>query len=93
MDATTYYSELMFVLLNIIQLQKLIKKAILIEILFLRRKYNKLQERTLGCKFIKINTSKVDYDANYGIGRIQTFISKFKDRQVRKLEKQSNKKK
>ena len=92
MDATTYYSELMFIFLKIIQLQKLMKKAILTEILFLRRKYKKHQEKTLGCKFIKINASKEDYDANYGIGRIQTFISKFKERQLRKLEKQSNKK-
>ena len=39
------------------------------------------------CKFIRINTSK-GYDE---IDRIQTIISKFKNRQLRKLEKESNK--
>ena len=92
MDVTTYYSELMFILLNIIQLQKLMKKVILTEILFLRRKYKKHQKKALGSKFIRINTSKEGYDTNYEIGRIQTFISKFKEKQLRKLEKQSNKK-
>ena len=40
----------------------------------------------------KNNTSKEGYDANYEIGWMQTFISKFKNRQLRKLEKESNKK-
>ena len=31
------------------------------------------------------------YDEDYEIGRIQTFISEFKDRQLKKLEKESNK--
>ena len=48
--------------------------------------------KKLNCEFIRINASKEGYDANYETGRIQTFISKFKDRQLRKLEKESNKK-
>ena len=48
--------------------------------------------KKLGCTFIRINTSKEDYDPNYEIGRIQTFTSKFKNRQLRKLEKESNRK-
>ena len=39
------------------------------------------------CKFIRINMSKEDYDADYDTSRIQTFISKFKDRQLKKLNK------
>ena len=39
--------------------------------------------KKLGCQFIRINTSK-RYDEDYEIGRIQTFIHKFKDRQLQK---------
>ena len=44
-------------------------------------------ENKLGCKFIRINTSKEGYDADYEASRIQTFISKFRDRQLKKLNK------
>ena len=44
-------------------------------------------KKKLGCRFIRINTSKEGYDADYEAGRIQTFISKFKDRQLKKLNK------
>ena len=54
-------------------------------------KKNRDSRKKLGCKFIRINTSK-HYDEDYEIGRIQTFISKFKNRQLKKLEKKSNKK-
>ena len=80
----------MFIFLNIFQLQKSMKKVILAETLFLRRKDKKRQKKKLGRKFIRINTSK-RYDEDYEIGRIQTFISKFKNRQLGKLEKKSNK--
>ena len=40
-------------------------------------------KKKLGCRFIRINTSKEGYDADYEAGRIQTFISKFKDRQLK----------
>ena len=43
--------------------------------------------KKLGCKFIRINTSKEGYDADYEASRIQKFISKFKDRQLKKLNK------
>ena len=36
---------------------------------------------------LRINTSKEGYDADYEASRIQTFISKFKDKQLRKLNK------
>ena len=68
------------------------KKFILIQILFWGEKRQEALEKKLGCKFIRINTSKEGYDANYEIGRIQAFISKFKNRQLRKLEKESIKK-
>ena len=59
----------------------------LAETLFLRRKDKKQQKKKLGCKFIRINTSKEGYDADYEASRIQTVISKFKYRQLKKLNK------
>ena len=59
----------------------------LAETLFLRRKEKKQQKKKLGCKFIRINTSKEGYDADYEASRIQTFISKFRDRQLKKSNK------
>ena len=43
-------------------------------------KRQKALEKKLNCKFIRINTSKENYDADYEASRIQTFISKFKDK-------------
>ena len=43
-------------------------------------------EKKLGYEFIRVNTSKC-YDKYYEVGRIPTFISKFKDRQLNKLNK------
>ena len=44
----------------------------------------KVIEKKLGCKFIRINTIKEAYDAEYEASTIQTFISKLKDRQLKK---------
>ena len=55
--------------------------------LIFKEKRQKVLEKKLGCKFIKINTSKEGYDADYEASRIQTCISKFKDRQLNKLNK------
>ena len=40
-------------------------------------------EKKLGCKFIRTNTSKEGYDADYEAIRVQKFISKFKNRQLK----------
>ena len=53
-----YHLELMFIFLNISQPQKLMKNVILTETLFLKRKDKKHQKKKLGCKFVRINTSK-----------------------------------
>ena len=50
-------------------------------------KRQKALEKKIGCKFIRINTSKERYDADYEATRIQTFISKFKYRKLKKLNK------
>ena len=74
------------------------KKDILTEILFLRKKDKKeALEKELGCKFIGINTSnaKNGYDLYYEVGNIEAFIDEFKDRQLEKekLEKEKLEKK
>ena len=94
MVVNTYYLELMSILLNIFQPQKLMNKTMKVENLFLKRKKEEVLEKKLGCKFIRINTSDAErgYDTDYEVNKIQTFISKFKDRQLKKLEKESNKK-
>ena len=63
------------------------KKVILTEASYLREKDKKHQKKKLGCKFIRINTSKEGCDADYEASRIQTIISKFKERQLKKLNK------
>ena len=55
--------------------------------LIFEEKKQKALEKKLGCKFIRINTSKESYDADCEASRIQTFITKFKDRQLKKLNK------
>ena len=56
------------------------------------KKRQEALEKKLGCKFIRINTSKEGYNADYEAGRVQTFISNFKSRELKKIEKESNKK-
>ena len=57
------------------------KKVILTETLI-----QKELEKKLSCEFIRINTSKEWYDADYETSRIQAFISKFKDKKIKELE-------
>ena len=59
------------------------KKIILTEILFLRRKDKKHYKKKLGC--IRINTSKEGYNADYKASRAQIFISEFKNKKFKKL--------
>ena len=49
--------------------------------LIFEEKRQKALEKKLNCTFIRINTSKKNYDADYEASRIQTFISKFKDKE------------
>ena len=55
------------------------KKVILTETLFLKKK-------DIDCEFIRINTSKENYDADYEAGRIQTFISNSNKNEIKKQE-------
>ena len=49
-------------------------------------KRQKALEKKLNCEFIRVNTSK-RYAEDYEIGRIQTFISEFKNKQLKKIRK------
>ena len=60
------------------------------DLIFEEKRQEALEKKT-DRKFIRINASK-HYDEDYEISRIQTFLSKFKNRQLKKSEKKSNKK-
>ena len=85
MGVNIYYLEFIFILITIFQQQKLMKKVILTEIPFLRKKDKKHQKK-LGCKFIRINKSnaKNGYDLDYEVSNVEAFIIEFKDRQLEK---------
>ena len=54
--------------------------------LIFEEKRQKALEKKLNCKFIRINTSRENYDADYEAGRIQTFISNSNKNEIKKLE-------
>ena len=89
MSKNTYYLELMFILLIRFTCRNWWKKHT-VRNLFFRRK-DKSPWKKLGYEFTRINTTK-RYDEDYEIGRIQTFITKFKKKQLKKSKKESNKK-
>ena len=59
------------------------------DIIFEEKRQNAL-EKKLGCKFIRTNTSnaKNGYDLDYVVGHVLTFIDEFKNKKIKKLEKQ-----
>ena len=94
MGVNIYYLELIFILVNVFQQYKLMKRDILTETLFLQKKHKKHQKKNLGCKIIRINTSnaKNGYDLDYEVGNVQAFIDEFKNKKIKKLEKEMREK-
>ena len=88
-DMNAYRLILMFIFFNIIQLQKLIKKDMLTEISFLRRKDKKHQKKKVNCKFIRINTSRKSYDGNYEISKVSACITESFKKQTEESTKKS----
>ena len=43
-------------------------------------------KKKLNCTFIRINTSRENFDVDYEASRIQVFISQFKDNKIKELE-------
>ena len=54
--------------------------------LYFEKKRKEALEQKLNCKFIRINTSRENYDADYEASRIQTFISNFNKNKIKELE-------
>ena len=88
MGANTYYLELKVYFNDYLLAVESNERKHVDRDLFFEEKRQKALEKKLGCKFIKINASKEGYDADYEVSRIQTFISKLRERQL----KESNKK-
>ena len=88
MDVNAYHLELMSILLNVFQPQKLMNKTMKAEKSFLRRKDKKHQKKKLSCKFIRINTSNEErgYDTDYEFSKMHAFISKFKNKKIKGKE-------
>ena len=54
--------------------------------LIFEEKKQKALEKELNCEFIRINTSRENYDASYETSRIQTFISNSNKNKIKELE-------
>ena len=54
--------------------------------LIFEEKRQKALEKELNCEFVRINTSRGNYDASYEASRIQTFISNSNKHEIKKLE-------
>ena len=61
------------------------KKVILTETLFLKKKTEGIRNKN-NCEFIRINTSRENYDANYEASRIQMLISNSNKNKIKELE-------
>ena len=55
------------------------------------QKRQKALEKKLNCTFIRINISKENFDVDYNVSKIQTFISQFKDNKIKKIDKKYKK--
>ena len=51
--------------------------------LIFEQKREEALEKKLNCTFIRFNTSKENFDVNYELGKIQMFISQFKDDKIK----------
>ena len=54
--------------------------------LIFEEKRQKTLEKKLNCTFIRITTSKENFDADYEASRIQTFISIFNKNKIKELD-------
>ena len=54
--------------------------------LIFEEKRQKALEKKLNCTFIRINTSKENFDVDYEASRVQTFISQFKDNKIKERD-------
>ena len=52
----------------------------------MEKKKTKGTRKKLNCKFIRINTSRENFDVDYEASRIQVFISQFKDNKIKERD-------
>ena len=83
-SVNTYYLELIFILLNIFSQQKLMKKVILKETLFLKKKDKKCQRKNLIVNLLEL--IQENYEADYEVSRIKVFISQFKENKIKEKD-------
>ena len=50
------------------------------------KKRQEALEKKLKCTFIRFNTSQENFDVDYAVSKIQTFISEFKENKNKELE-------
>ena len=84
MGVNTYYLELIFILLNIFQPQKLMNKTMKAEKLFLRTNDKKHQKKNLVANLLELIQVK-GCNTDYEVSKIQILISKFKDKKIKEL--------
>ena len=94
MGVNICYLELIFILISVLLAVEIDEKGHTDRDSIFEEKRQEALEKKLGCKFIRINTSnaKNSYNLHYEVGNVEAFIDEFKDRQLEKLEKKSNKK-
>ena len=94
MIKNTYCLELIFIYWILFSSRNWWKRSYWRRSYFWRKKTKDIRKK-LNCTFIRINTSKENYDVDYEASKIQTFISNFKDKEkeneIKKLEDEINK--
>ena len=77
-----YYLELIFILVSVFQQQILMKKDILIETLFLKKKDKQHQKRNLFVNLLELIQvmQKNGFDLDYEVGNVEAFIDEFKNK-------------
>ena len=85
MGINLYYVKLMFFFTKYLLALEINEKGHTDKGFIFEEKRQEALEKNLGCKFIRINTSKEGYDANYEASTIQVFTST--GRQLKKSNK------
>ena len=88
MGVNIYYLESVFILVNFFSSRNWWKRKYWQRHYFWRKKTESIKKK-LGCKFIRINTSKPKngYDLDYEVGNAQEFIDEFKEKKLEKKKK------
>ena len=88
MIKNTYCLELIFILPKYCLAVEIDEKGHTDRDLKFEEKRQEALEKTLNCTFIRINTSRENFDADYEASEIQAFISQFKDNEIKERDKE-----